>query len=435
MGRCKEFFQKGLKAEIVRVFSLNAISTFIKMCTGLISTKVVANIIGPSGVALIGQLGSINTILQGIASGGISSGLTKYIAEYRSEESKIKSYISNGLYVASLFTFIVSLICILANRYLSNKIMLSAEYGYIFLILGFTIFLFTINSILISILNGYKEFTKYVIVNISTSIFSLLFSVILCLIWKLKGAMISAVTFQSIVLIVTIIQCRKCSWFRLSYFIQSKFDINIVKQYLQYILMTLVSLSIIPLSQIILRSYVISNISITEAGWWEAMNRISNMYLSVITTSLSIYILPRMSEINDKFQLKQELIKYYKFIIPLLLGCIVLIYLLRHLVVWLLYNPEFYPMEKLFIWQLIGDFFKITSWILSYLMLAKSMTKEFIITEIFFGLLMLGLSYFFVRNFGTVGLNIGYMINYIIYFLVMLILFRDIIFSKNSKVI
>ena len=313
--------------------------------------------------------------------------------------------------------------------------MLSAEYGYIFLILGFTIFLFTINSILISILNGYKEFTKYVIVNISTSIFSLLFSVILCLIWKLKGAMISAVTFQSIVLIVTIIQCRKCSWFRLSYFIQSKFDINIVKQYLQYILMTLVSLSIIPLSQIILRSYVISNISITEAGWWEAMNRISNMYLSVITTSLSIYILPRMSEINDKFQLKQELIKYYKFIIPLLLGCIVLIYLLRHLVVWLLYNPEFYPMEKLFIWQLIGDFFKITSWILSYLMLAKSMTKEFIITEIFFGLLMLGLSYFFVRNFGTVGLNIGYMINYIIYFLVMLILFRDIIFSKNSKVI
>ena len=105
----------------------------------------------------------------------------------------------------------------------------------------------------------------------------------------------------------------------------------------------------------------------TEAGWWEAMNRISNVYLMVITTSFSIYYLPRLSEIKEISELRYEIFKCYKVIIPILLSGLTLVYLLRHFVVMILFSPDFYPMESLFIWQLLGDFFKISSWLLAFL--------------------------------------------------------------------
>lgn len=430
MNRLKTLLHKLSKIDLVKVFSLNAVSTLIHMCTALISTKVVASIIGPAGIAMLGQLNNINTMLQGVAGGGIRSGVTKFIAEYKDDNIRVGSYISNALKISSIFTIVISIVCIACHNFLSNKIMLSPDYGYVFVVLGFTIFLFTLNSLLISILNGFKEFKKYVVVNVSSSIFSLVFSVTLCIVWGLEGAMISAVTFQSVVLFVTIYQCRKCSWFKFDNFL-GKYDKNIVKQYLQYTLMTLVTLSIVPVTQMILRGYVISEISITEAGWWDGMNKISHMYLTVITTSLSVYILPRMSELTDKWELKKDILKSYKLIIPFMLISTLLIYLLRHFIIWLLYTPDFYPMESLFIWQLLGDVFKIAAWLLSYLMLAKLKTKAFIVTEILSGLTSLLIRYVCMKQYGVVGLNIGYMINYILYFLCMVWLFRDILFCRK----
>ena len=432
MNWLKKLINKVLASEIAKVFSLNAVSTLIHMCTGLISTKVVASIIGPSGVALLGQLNNINSMFQGLAAGGIRGGLTKYIAEFKTDENKVKSYISNALKISTIFTLIISLICVFLHKFLSRKILLSDEYGYVFIILGITIYLFSLNSLLVSILNGYKEFNKYVVVNISASIFSLVFSVTLCAVWGLKGAMVSAVTFQSVIIFVTIYQCRKCSWFKISNFLGS-IDRDIINKFLQYTLMAVVPMCISPISQMFLRGYVIREISPIEAGWWEAMNRISSIYLSVITTSMSVYILPRMSEITNKWELKQELIKYYKFIIPILLVCTVIIYALRHFIIWVLYTPEFYPMENLFLWQLVGDLFKMASWLLAYLMLAKAKTRLFISTEIIFGIIMLCFCYMGVKNLGTIGLNIGYMFNYIVYFITMVIVFKDILFCRKPK--
>lgn len=430
MSKIKAFIKRILKADIVKVFSLNAVSTLIRMCTGLVSVKVVSTIIGPSGIALLGQLNNFNTILQGVAGGGVGSGVTKYIAEYKYDEMKIRGYISNALRISIIFTTIISFICILFSNQFSENIMMSPDYGYVFVVLGFTIFFFTLNTLLVNILNGYKEFKKYVAVNICSSVFGLVFSVILCVLWGLEGAMINAVTFQSVVFFITLYQCRKCLWFKKENFTSSR-DKIIIKQYLQYTLMTLVALSIVPVTQMVLRGYVISEISITEAGWWEGMNRISAVYLSIITTSLSIYILPRMSELTDRWELKQEIIRCYKLIIPLLLVCTVAIFFLRRFIVWLLFTSDFYPMENLFIWQLLGDFFKMCSWLLAYLMLAKAKTKLYIFSEIFFGTIMLGISYFCVRVVGTVGLNIGYMINYFIYLTAMVIGFRNILFCKK----
>ena len=87
--KIKKIFFSALKNDLIKVFSLTALSTSVKMVTALITTKVVAIIVGPSGVALLGQLTNFVTIILNLASGGINNAITKYIAEYKESDSKI----------------------------------------------------------------------------------------------------------------------------------------------------------------------------------------------------------------------------------------------------------------------------------------------------------------------------------------------------------
>ena len=273
------------------------------------------------------------------------------------------------------------------------------------------------------------ELMSYVKVNILGTILGLVYSVALVIAFGLPGALINAVTFQSVVFFITLYVCRKEHWLRWGFF-KEKYDRIITQKYLGYSAMTLTTLALLPVSQMILRGYVISEISVAEAGIWEGMNRISQMYLGVITTAFSIYYLPRLSEIQDNRELHNEVFRCYKFIIPMLLLIGSAIFFLRHFLLWLLFTPAFYPMENLFIWQLIGDFFKISSWLLSYIMVAKAKATMFIICEIVFDLTYLLFCFICLRYNGIIGLTQGYLINYILYLVFMVYAFRNVIIVK-----
>jgi PST family polysaccharide transporter len=419
---CKDIVEE----DIIKVFSFTAMSTFVKMLTGLISVKIVASIIGPSGVALVGQLNSFASIMMSLSSGGINSGITKYTAEYRKEKSSIKRLLSSALRVTFTCSLVVGGLMIGFHTFLSRSIMRSSEYSYVFIIFGFTILFYALNMMLISIINGFKEFKKYVLINIINSLFGLIFTLSFVFTLGLKGALISIVTYQSVMLFVTLWMVRKLPWVKPEYF-REKINLEILKKYSRYAIMTFATAATVPVSQMLLRGYVISHISPVQAGWWEAMNRISNMYLMVITTSFSVYYLPRLSELTDNIQLSKEIFKAYKVVIPLLLVGFSTVYFLRFFVIRLLFTSQFLPMEHLFIWQLLGDFFKISSWLLAFVMIAKSMTKMFVFTETIFSLLFIVIGFLFMRYNGVVGITQAYLLNYFLYFVCMVLVFRKLI--------
>ncbi|MEG2278315.1 MAG: oligosaccharide flippase family protein, partial [Odoribacter sp.] len=151
------FSKKLQQSDIIRVFSLTALSTLVKMLTGFISVKVVAIVIGPSGIALLGQLNNFSSIIMNIASLGINQGVTKFVSEHKEEDS-IKIYISTAFRFVILGSLGCGIILILFHRFWSRVIMLSEAYDYVFIIFGFTVCLYAINNLFLSILNGYKAF-------------------------------------------------------------------------------------------------------------------------------------------------------------------------------------------------------------------------------------------------------------------------------------
>ena len=134
-----------------------------------------------------------------------------------------------------------------------------------------------------------------------------------------------------------------------------------------------------------------------------------------MTTTLSLYYLPRIAEIKTPTELKKEIIKVYRFVMPIVLAGATAIYLVRDFIIQALFTADFLPMRELFSWQLAGDVVKIGSWVLAYVMLGRAMVKVFVMTEITFSISFVVLSWWFIAQYGLIGVSIGYAINYCCY--------------------
>jgi PST family polysaccharide transporter len=189
-------------------------------------------------------------------------------------------------------------------------------------------------------------------------------------------------------------------------------------------LMAVVTGFVAPAMQILVRDRIILQFSVADAGYWQAVTKISDYYLSFITSVLGVYYMPRLSEIQSKAELKNEIFKGYKIILPVVGIIAFLIWVLKGFIIQVLFTPEFSPMKPLFTYQLLGDFFKIGSWLLAYLMIAKAMTKTYIATEIIFAASYVVLSYYFMNHYGIIGATYSFCINYALYWLSMWALMR-----------
>jgi PST family polysaccharide transporter len=195
--------------------------------------------------------------------------------------------------------------------------------------------------------------------------------------------------------------------------------------------MAIIAALSVPISQILLRNILIHNLGINFAGYWQGILRISDGYLLIITTSLSTYYLPKLSSLKEDYDIRWEIYNTLKVVGPaVLFGCIV-IYAFRYFIIKVLYTSDFLKMEPLFFWQLMGDFFKMIAWVIGYLMIAKAMTRIYIITDIGFSIAYVSLGYILVKVMGLQGITIAFAITYFIYLLLMVFIFRRILFSKS----
>ncbi|HLG40998.1 MAG TPA: hypothetical protein VI461_15060, partial [Chitinophagaceae bacterium] len=203
----------------------------------------------------------------------------------------------------------------------------------------------------------------------------------------------------------------------------------------KFALMTLVSVISIHISQLVVRAYITDHSAgkLVDAGLWEGINRMSAMYLQVVTLSLSVYYLPKLAALKTDREVRHEIFSVYKLVVPFLLFTSLVIFLSRGIIIDILLNDQFKDMQGLFAFQLAGDFCKMITWVLGYVLLARAMTKTFIIVEIISCTLFALLSMFFIDIYGTVGATMGYAASFFIQFIIMLFVLRKILFTHENK--
>jgi polysaccharide transporter, PST family len=416
---------------LLKTSFLSSIATVIKILTGFIVNKVLALYVGPVGIAQIGQLQNFFSIVSNLSNFSISQGVTKYVSFYGEEEDKQIKYINAAITISFIASIITGLLIIVLQKYLSIILLGSEQYADIFIYIGIFLIFYAINSILLAAVNGFKKIRKFTLINVTQSFFGLALSFLLTVKWGLSGAMYAYVLSQTLVLLISIGFLLKEDWVKKIRL--RKVDRSIMKSYSNYTIMSMIHILTVPVSFIIIRTYIGDTLSPEDAGYWQGLTKISDTYLMFITMSLSVYYLPRLSEIKDDLKLKKEIFDGYKLIIPILTVILFAVYFMKDIAIVILYSKEFLAMRELFLFQLIGDFFKIASWLISFNMLVKEMTKHVIITELFYSITLTVLSIVFINIFGLIGVTYAYSITYFLYFLMVGYMMRHILFLKAKQ--
>lgn len=408
---------------LVRTSLLSLASTVVKMLAGLAISKVLAVVAGPSGLALVGQFQNFVQIALTAAKGGLDMGVTKYTAEYGVDEVRRARMFSTAARLAAGCCAVVVLVLLLAAEPLSRYLLDSPDYAYVLRLFGLTVALFVVNSLLLAIVNGLQEVRTYILINIAQSLLTLLLTVGLIAWLGLDGALIALVTNQSLVLVVLLWMLRDHMVINSAHF-RLPFDRVEATRLSKYGLMAAVSAVVSPLTAILVRDHIASTLSVDQAGYWQAMWYVSTVYLTIVTTSLSVYYLPKLAATIDRQALRSELLNGYRIIMPIVVAAALLLYVIREWVVRILFTDAFSPMLILFRWMLIGDVIKLASWLVAYLMLAKAMTRAFIVTEVVFSASFVVLAMALIGQYGLEGVTYAYTANYTMYLVAVVMLTR-----------
>ncbi|WP_294956934.1 O-antigen translocase [uncultured Flavobacterium sp.] len=422
------FYRKIIQTTLFKITSLNSLSVALKIGIGLITSKILAVFVGPSGMAFVGNLRNFLTSLENISTLGFQNGIVKYTAESEKSKIELQKIISTVFLALVGVAIVLSCILFCSVSYWNEKIFGdNIEYLIVFKVLSFVLPTYGVSVFFIAVINGLGRFKKVIAINIIGNIIGLLTSVFLIMQFKTIGALLAIVIAPALLFFITLYLVQK--EIRVSEFIKwYAFDFKVLKNLSAYSLMTLVSSVFAPFVFLAIRNHIIQDLGIEQAGYWETMTRISSYYLMFISTMLSVYFLPKLSRAETNLETKKIFLQYYKFILPVFGLALTAVYFARVFIIRLLFTQDFLPVTDLFFWQLLGDLFKVCALILGYQFFAKRKTLMFILTEFFSLSLLYFSSLYFIKEFQIEGVVMAYAFQNVCYLMVLGIYFRKSLF-------
>ncbi len=166
------------------------------------------------------------------------------------------------------------------------------------------------------------------------------------------------------------------------------------------------------------------NASTEAVGFYQAGYTLINKYTGLILTALGMEYYPRLAKVADsRLRLRAFVSQEINVAIAVMAPVVALFILLRELVVWILYTPEFNVILTFVSWGMIGTIFRTLSWCLAFTILAKGDGKTYLWTEVASAVINLALNIVFYRWWGLTGLGIAFLVSYVLYTIIVAVVY------------
>lgn len=397
---------------LLTVSFFTALLTLVRMACNFVIAKVVAIYTGPSGLAALGQVQNMVSTLNGLATAPAGNGVVRYTAEFREQGFSACApwWRASLQWLVGIILIVIPLSFFLSET-LSSWLFGHTQYAWLIILASCALPFSAINTLIASIINGQQLYRRYVVVGMVSALVATAVMISLIVQANLNGALISAAITSGISGIVMLMSSFRQPWFKFKYW-WGKTEAKQRRDIGSYVLMAMTSTLTVPVALVVIRNIIITQVGWEQAGYWEAVRKISDVYLSVITLSLSTYFLPRLASSKGFDAIKHEINQTAKVIMPLVIILAASIYVLRDIVITLLFTEDFRPARDLFAIQLSGDVVRIFSYLYAYPMIARGATSWYMGTEVMFSLSYAVGSYFLVSQYGIKGAPIAYMLSY-----------------------
>ena len=392
-------------------------------------TKLFAILLGPSGIAVLGNMKSVMQILMSSASFGMQRGIIRFTSEFREQRHAFQKLLGTLHIIYGSIALVIAVVLFFLSDYLANVILQDDKYAWLFQILAIIVPFQGFHVLYFSVLQGLDNYKKVVWVELVMIFCNLIFVGVSTFKFGLTGALFSVACmpvfyfFISVVFLKSDIPNFKIAW-----------SSSTAKNLFLYALMTLFSGIAFPLLFILIRNHISSVLGIDEVGYWEAVNQFSFFYFILLNSVMLMYVLPKITAQTDNVFYRSQVVEYVKKIMPLFAVFLIVLFLLRKYAILVLLSPEFTSIETLFGWQLLGDFFRAMTLIFSIYFHARRLAIPYITIDALLIVLLFTLTTVFVDSYGLIGAVKAHFISYFIYFIVTVFWLRKTLFNTNDAV-
>jgi polysaccharide transporter, PST family len=369
-------------------------------------------------------------IFNNIPSDGINRGLIKHLSNTKTNSLNHNSIFNISVWFTIIHFIIISLYFLVDKNNFdvlieATGVQLNISHTLLLIII---LLLGQIGLLLHSLINSTQNTKKHSLIGILSNVAGVIV-LLLSFRWgSLTHGLIAIALGQSFYFVFSIIIEYNLV---ISYLknLKTKFDTDSAKKIGEFVFMAISTLVFGKIVDLYVREYSISQFSLIETGYWQAIVKLSDSYTMIFTATVAAVYFPKISSlVNTPFELKKYVKPiFYKTTLLVIIG-LVFVFLLKDFIIEILFTSEFKKANYLIKYQLAGDVLKLSSWILAFIMSAQAKTKIFIASQAFSALLYLILLYFLIPAFGLEGLTIAHFIRFIGYFAFVVIMYRKLIY-------
>lgn len=397
-----------------------ASSSIVTVLLGLMSSKVYAVALGPPGLGFLVLLQSLLGFSSLLVGMGIGTGLIRLVPSALADKNleEVAALYKAARLLLWILGCLGIVIFIVFSGPISQLMLGSAQYAMNVALVSPALLLNLTSGLAISFLNAHHRIKTLAKITVLTSIASTIVNVGLIWVWRMDGITISFIASAAI------------SWLVAQYFVRKEIGqpdfspsnaqlLPTSKRLLQFGVPYTGSMLVGTGVQLLMPVLVLHTLGADVVGYYRAAITVSVSYLGFLLTAMGQDYFPRISAAReDPAELVRLVNNQYRLVLIIGIPLILCLLAMTPLLITVIYTQQFAPAVDVLEWQLIGDLFKLSSWTLGYVILARSSGHVLFLTEFIAGFMLVFTSWAGMQWFGTVGLGIGFLMTYIVHFLV-----------------
>ena len=164
-----------------------------------------------------------------------------------------------------------------------------------------------------------------------------------------------------------------------------------------------------------------------EVGFYQAGYTTVNKYADLIFAAMAMEYYPRLAQVgHSNKRMQMYVTTQINITLAILIPVITAFLICRELIVQILYTREFFVILPYISFAVIGTVFRAISWCMAFVILVKGRGIIYLFTETVSAVSGLALNLIFYKLYGLAGIGIAYIIWYMVYTAVVYFCFRKI---------
>jgi len=415
---------------ILKSTSLIGGASVLSILIGMVRTKFVAILLGPTGVGLLGMYSQITTLITTFTGMGIGNSGVRQVAEAvgSNDDERVARTVITLRRTACMTGGFGLMVMIALCVPLSRMTFGTNDYAWPIAALGITVLTGAIAGGQGCIINGTRRISDLAKISVIGAINGTLISIPCFYLWGQAGIVPS--------LILSALAALTTSWWFARRVPIKELAMRWHDSYGEARQLLLLGMSFMGaglatvLSEYLIRVVMLRQLGLADVGIYQAAFNLSGILVGFVLGAMGADYYPRLTAVASNNASVYRMVNEQSQISVLLsLPGLAAMMIFAPLIIKFFYAESFVAAVPILRLCILGMLGRVFSWPIGYVLLAKGQGKFFFATEVFACVLHFGAVFFFIRIWGLNGTGVAFMTLYIVHTGLMLFVMRRLVGS------